>query len=85
MAHPVSTTAPSGPDLVKDLTDGAKQLAINESEQPKQQQKKPGNAASQQQQQGQKKEKKSKGAADGQSKRPLEVSEERTAASLAAS
>lgn len=71
MAHPASTTAPAGPDPVKDLTDGAQQLAINQAEQPQAQP-----AKKQQKAQQPKKDKKGgKDAAASTSSRPVEVSQ----------
>ncbi|CAO1613820.1 unnamed protein product [Sympodiomycopsis kandeliae] len=68
--HPPATTAPGGADPVKDLTDGAKQLEINQKENAEA-------PSGQKQGKGQqpKKEKKPKGAsAEGGSSRPLEMS-----------
>lgn len=70
--HPPATTAPGGADPVKELTDGAKQLEINQAQNadaPAGQ--KP---AKGEQPKKEKKEKKPKGAsAEGGSSRPLEV------------
>lgn len=68
-SHPPSTTAPAGADPVKDLTDGAKQLEINQKE----------NAAAGAQkqpkaQQAKKENNPKGGAAEGGSSRPVEVS-----------
>ena len=70
--HPPATTAPGGADPVKDLTDGAKQLEINQKDNAAA----PG-ASKQKQPKAQqaKKDKKQQGAgAGGESSRPIEVS-----------